>query len=155
MCGSELEPVCHSVDLAVHTWGLGNCFRLVFCFFERPLSQMRGPRACIIPISICLLLESTFLKPRCFSPPLSLVLGKHFVTCRAMATGKGHSRAPADTCRVLDFFFFFLSALGLCCCARAFSSCGEQGLLFVVVRGLLIAVASLVAEHGLEARKLQ
>ena len=26
---------------------------------------------------------------------------------------------------------------------------GEQGLLFVVVRGLLIAVASLVAEHGL------
>ena len=31
----------------------------------------------------------------------------------------------------------------------AFSSCGEQGLLFIVVRGLLIAVASLVAEHGL------
>ena len=26
---------------------------------------------------------------------------------------------------------------------RAFSSCGEQGLLFVVVHGLLIAVASL------------
>ena len=34
-------------------------------------------------------------------------------------------------------------------CARAFSSCGEWGLLFIVVRGLLIAVASLVAEHGL------
>ena len=31
----------------------------------------------------------------------------------------------------------------------AFSSCGERGLLFVVVRGLLIVVASLVAEHGL------
>ena len=29
------------------------------------------------------------------------------------------------------------------CCARAFSSCGERGLLFVAVRGLLIAVASL------------
>ena len=40
-------------------------------------------------------------------------------------------------------------ALGLCCCARAFSSCSEQGLLFVVVRGFLIAVASLVAKHGL------
>ena len=40
-------------------------------------------------------------------------------------------------------------ALGLRCCARAFSSCGEQGPLFVVVRQLLIAVASLVAEHGL------
>ena len=30
-----------------------------------------------------------------------------------------------------------------------FSSCGERGLLFVAVRGFLIAVASLVAEHGL------
>ena len=28
-------------------------------------------------------------------------------------------------------------------------SCGEQGLLFVAVRGLLIAMASLVAERGL------
>ena len=32
---------------------------------------------------------------------------------------------------------------------RAFSSCGEQGLLFIAVRGLLTAVSSLVAEHGL------
>ena len=51
-----------------------------------------------------------------------------------------------------SFFFFlsylFLAALGLCCCVRAFSSCGEQGLLLVAVRGLLIAVASLVVEHG-------
>ena len=47
-------------------------------------------------------------------------------------------------------FFLFLAALGLCCCCTwAFSSCGEQGLLFAMVRGLLIAVASLVAEHGL------
>ena len=42
-----------------------------------------------------------------------------------------------------------MAVLGLRCCARAFSSCGERGLLFVEVRGLLIAVASLVAEHGL------
>ena len=51
-----------------------------------------------------------------------------------------------------DWFLFFFrvggAVLGLCCCARAFSSCGEQGLLFVV-RGLLIAVASLVVDHGL------
>ena len=49
-------------------------------------------------------------------------------------------------------YFKFLAALGLHCCARAFSSCGERGrgwLLFVVVCGLLIVVASLVAEHGL------
>ena len=37
--------------------------------------------------------------------------------------------------------------MGLCCCTRAFSGCGKGGLLFVVVRGLLVAVASLVAEH--------
>ena len=30
-----------------------------------------------------------------------------------------------------------------------FSSFGEQGLLFIVVQRLLIAVASLVTEHGL------
>ena len=45
--------------------------------------------------------------------------------------------------------YLFLAALGLRSCAQAFSSCGEWGLLLVVVRGLLIVVASLVAEHGL------
>ena len=47
------------------------------------------------------------------------------------------------------FIYLFLAALGLRCCVQAFSSCGEWGLLFVAVRGLLIAVASLVEEHGL------
>ena len=46
-------------------------------------------------------------------------------------------------------FILFLAALGLHCCTRAFSSCRERGLLFVAELGLLIAVASLVAEHGL------
>ena len=36
--------------------------------------------------------------------------------------------------------------LGLRCCTQAFSSCSERGLLFVAVRGLLIAVASLVVK---------
>ena len=44
---------------------------------------------------------------------------------------------------------YVLAASGLRCCAWAFSSCGERGLLFVVVRRLLIAVASFVAEHVL------
>ena len=48
-----------------------------------------------------------------------------------------------------NFKKFFLAVLGLCCCMWAFSTCGEQELLFVVVRGLLIAVASLVVEHRL------
>ena len=38
---------------------------------------------------------------------------------------------------------------------QAFSSCGKWGLLFVAVRGLLIAVASLVVEHRLLAHRLQ
>ena len=45
------------------------------------------------------------------------------------------------------FYFWlrwvFLAVRGL------FSGCGEQGLLFVAVCGLLTAVASLVAEYGL------
>ena len=47
------------------------------------------------------------------------------------------------------FIYLFLAALGLRCCVRAFSSCSEWGLLFIAVCGLLIAVASLVAEDGL------
>ena len=47
------------------------------------------------------------------------------------------------------FIYLFLATLGLRCCVRAFSSCGERGLLFVAVRVLLIAVASLVVEHRL------
>ena len=47
------------------------------------------------------------------------------------------------------FIYLFLAALGLHCCEQAFSSCGEQGLLFVAVHKLLIAVASLAVEHGL------
>ena len=49
------------------------------------------------------------------------------------------------------YLFLFLAALGLRCCVRAFSSCGKQRLLFVAVRRLLIAVASLVAEYRLQA----
>ena len=47
------------------------------------------------------------------------------------------------------FIYLLLAALGLRCSARASSSCGERRLLFIAVCGLLIAVASLVMEHGL------
>ena len=49
----------------------------------------------------------------------------------------------------INLFIYLLAALGLRCRAQAFSSCSEWGLLFVAVRGLLIVVASLVAEYGL------
>ena len=44
---------------------------------------------------------------------------------------------------------YFFGVLGLRRCVQAFSRCGEQGLLFVAVLGLLIAVAFLDAEHRL------
>ena len=44
--------------------------------------------------------------------------------------------------------------LGLRFCARAFSSCGKWGPLFIAVRGPLTVVASLVAEHRLQTRRL-
>ena len=44
--------------------------------------------------------------------------------------------------------------LGLRFCARAFSSCGERGPLFIAVHGPLTIVASLVAEHRLQTRRL-
>ena len=47
-----------------------------------------------------------------------------------------------------------MAALGLCFCARAFSSCGERGPLFIAVRGPLTIAASLVAEHRLQTRRL-
>ena len=46
------------------------------------------------------------------------------------------------------FVCLFMAALGLHCCARSFSSCSEQGLLFVEMHRLLIAVASLVRSMG-------
>ena len=40
-----------------------------------------------------------------------------------------------------------MAVLGLRFCARAFSSCGKWGPLFIAVRGALTIAASLVAEH--------
>ena len=47
-----------------------------------------------------------------------------------------------------------MAVLGLRFCVRAFSSCGERGLLFIAARGPLTIAASLVAEHRLQTRKL-
>ena len=46
----------------------------------------------------------------------------------------------------MQFVFWFLFFWAV---RRLFSSCCEWGLLFVAVHGLLIAVVSLVAQHGL------
>ena len=50
--------------------------------------------------------------------------------------------------------YLFLAVLGLRFCARAFSSCGKRGPLFIAVHGPLIIAASLVAQHRLQKRRL-
>ena len=47
-----------------------------------------------------------------------------------------------------------MAVLGLRFCARAFSSCGKRGPLFIAVRRPLTIAASLVAEHRLQTRRL-
>ena len=52
------------------------------------------------------------------------------------------------------FIYLFMAVLGPRFCARAFSSCGKRGPLFIAVRGPLITAASLAAEHRLQTRRL-
>ena len=52
-------------------------------------------------------------------------------------------------CLSVKLFDLFLATLDLRCFMRAFSSCREWGYSLVVVHELLLAVASLVSEHGL------
>ena len=54
----------------------------------------------------------------------------------------------------LFIYLFIFGVLGLRFCARAFSSCGERGPLFIAVRRPLTIAASLVAEHRLHTRRL-
>ena len=53
--------------------------------------------------------------------------------------------------------YVYLVVLGLCCCAQAFSSCGEAGYSLVAVCGLIITVASLVQRrlYALMIQQLQ
>ena len=52
------------------------------------------------------------------------------------------------------FIYLFLAVLGLRFCARAFSSCGKRGPLFIAARGPLTIMASPAAEHRLQTRRL-
>ena len=55
---------------------------------------------------------------------------------------------------IFIYFIYFLAVLGLHFCARASSSCGKWGPLFIAVRGPLTIAASLVEEHRLQTRRL-
>ena len=56
---------------------------------------------------------------------------------------------------LIFFYFIFLAALDLRCCAPAFSSCGEWVLVFNLVCELLMAVASRVAARELSSAPAQ
>ena len=49
----------------------------------------------------------------------------------------------------MSYLFYFWLHWVFAALGRAFSSCGGRGFLFVVVRRLLVAVASFALEHGL------
>ena len=55
---------------------------------------------------------------------------------------------------IIYLLFLFLAVLGLRFCARALSSCGKWGPLFIAVRGPLTVTASLVAEQRLQTLRL-
>ena len=78
--------------------------------------------------------------------PVSPALAGGFLTTAPPGKSPGESFFKN---KFIYFIYLFLAALGLHCCARALSSCDDRGLLFIAVLGLLIAVASLVAKHGL------
>ena len=63
-------------------------------------------------------------------------------------------KSESAVCFYIYIFYFFLAVLGLLFRARAFSSCGKWGPLFIAVRGPLTIVASLVEEHRLQTRRL-
>ena len=50
---------------------------------------------------------------------------------------------------IFKLVLLYLGCAGFSLLQRPFSSCGSAGYSLVVVQGLLIAVASLVAGHGL------
>ena len=97
--------------------------------------------------------------PMIWTFPLVLFLSLNFHWKLAFSNGLLflHSLPNSSVFPHLDNFFYIylfylliiFGALGLRCCAWGFSSCGEQGLLFIAVHRLLIRVASLAAEHGL------
>ena len=54
----------------------------------------------------------------------------------------------------LFIYLFYFCLCWVFVSVRAFSSCGKRGPLFIVVRGPLTIVASLVAEHRLQMHRL-
>ena len=126
-----------------------------------------GLSACMVPAPHCAGESTAVSSPQDFCPLNTIAVPQNSPNilpsipgdCKSQQLGKRNQSQschvnPVSTCWLFFFYIYikiylFLALLGLLCCARAFSSCGERGLLFIAVHGLLIAVASLAAEHGL------
>ena len=78
----------------------------------------------------------------------------HLIVLDAHQTTPGVLHSFTMLLFIYLFLYLFLAVLGLRFCARAFSSCGKRGPLFIAMRGPLTIAASLVAEHGLQTRRL-
>ena len=145
-----MEPVLPAVETewtTGHQGSSGQLFLLVDYFNENPKRwySSQGPNTFVEKLKIvpkissmeyaCLNLPHPVRSPLCFP------LGMH------------NDLLISSVLQLfLDIFFFKKITLGLCCRARAFSSWGEQWLIFIVMYRLLNVVTSLVAEHRLEAQ---
>ena len=75
--------------------------------------------------------------------------GRNFFFFFCHKSSGGHHEKKIHILHYVFKKLFILAALNLHCCSWAFSSCGNRGYSLAVVLGLLIAVASLAAEHRL------
>ena len=71
-------------------------------------------------------------------------------------SGRGGCNISASTFIIIIilYIYIFFAVSGLRFHARAFSSCGKRGPLFIAVRGPFTLAASLVVEHRLQTRRL-
>ena len=150
---SLAQTHAHTQPARVGFQGLSLCclFFQTCIFFH----SFHWPVTCS-PQQFVFLGEKAASVPRLTFSPQSVADSLYCVgICGRTATPQGH--------RAVIFFFslnfyllinLFLAVLGLRFCARAFSSCGERGPLFIAVRGPLTIAASPVAEHRLQTRRL-
>ena len=75
----------------------------------------------------------------------------HFTEEKAESQQRGHIffLITISFLKIYLFIYLFMAVLGFRFWARAFSSCGKRGPLFIAVRGPLTVAASLVAVHRL------
>ena len=133
------------------------CHRLGFRLWAGILSWL----SCIHPTA-SIILPTTFRDQMAKSRPTARLWGSNICCCLFLYilifiyVFIWLYRVLVVACGIFFFFWRFIY-FGLCWVfidMQAFSSCSEQGLLFVAIRGLLIA-ASLVMEHRLWLHGLQ